>query len=142
MDEESLKNKMNVLKKGIKNAPNNDEYYIKLISIMIKVNLLINRYKPRDIQIIAVLLFLYKEKNCGLIEEILTGEGKTIIITFLAILKSFQGKYVDILTSSLMLAERDAKEMQLFYNFFGISVDYCKENKIKSIENDYVKGKK
>ena len=136
MDEESLKNKINILKKGIKNAPNNDEYYIKLISIMIKVNLLINRYKPRDIQIIAVLLFLYKEKNCGLIEEILTGEGKTIIITFLAILKSFQGKYVDILTSSLMLAERDAKEMQLFYNFFGISVDYCKENKIKSIENE------
>ena len=142
MDEENLKNEINTLKNGIKNDLDNDEYYIKLISIMIKVNLLINGYKPRDIQIIAVLLFLYKEKNCGLIEEISTGEGKTIIISFLAIIKSFQGKYVDILTSSLILAERDAKEMKSFYNFFGISADYCKENKSKSIENDENKKNK
>lgn len=43
---------------------------------MIKVNGKIFRYKPREIQIIAVLFFLFKEKNSGLIEEILTGEGK------------------------------------------------------------------
>ena len=35
-----------------------------------------------DSQIIAVLLFLYKEKNYDIIEEISTGEGKTIIISF------------------------------------------------------------
>ena len=59
---------------------------------MIKANEIIFKYKPREIQIIAVLFFLFKEKNSGLIEEIYTGEGKTIIISFLAIIKAFQGK--------------------------------------------------
>ena len=126
MQEESLKKEISILKKLIKNDPNNSDYHIKLITFMKQINQLINGYKPRNIQIIAILLFLYKEKNSGLIEEILTGEGKTIIISFLAILKVFQGKKVDILTSSLVLAERDAKDMKLFYNFFGIKVDFCK----------------
>ena len=126
MQEESLKKEISTLKKLIKNDPNNSDYHIKLITFMKQINQLINGYKPRNIQIIAILLFLYKEKNSGLIEEILTGEGKTIIISFLAILKVFQGKKVDILTSSLVLAERDAKDMKLFYNFFGIKVDFCK----------------
>jgi len=128
MKEELLQNEINKLKNKIKKDPNNNEYYIRLISIMIKVNLLINNYKPRDIQIISILFFLYKEKDSGLIEEILTGEGKTIIISFLAIIKVFQGKKVDILTSSSVLAERDAKEMRRFYNFFGINVSFCKNN--------------
>ena len=78
----NIKNEINTLKKGIKNDHDNDEYYIKLISIMVKGNLLINGYRPVDSQIIAVLLFLYKEKNYDIIEEISTGEGKTIIISF------------------------------------------------------------
>ena len=136
MDIESLKKIINLLKKKIQKEPNNEEYSIKLISIMKKVNHIIFGYEPRDIQIIAILLFLYKEKTSGLIEEILTGEGKTIIISFLAILKSFQGKKIDILTSSSVLAERDAKELKSFYNFFDIKVDYCKDNNGKISKND------
>jgi preprotein translocase subunit SecA len=133
---DELRNKINKLKKDIRKDPDNNEYHIKLISIMKRVNKIINGYKPRDIQIISILFFLYKEKNSGLIEEILTGEGKTIIISFLAILKTFQGKKVDVLTSSLVLAERDAKEMEKFYNFFGISVDYCKNYRNENSSND------
>ena len=127
MNKEILKEKIYLLKKKIQKEPYNNQYYIELISFMIKANIYINKYEPRDIQIISVLFFLYKDKNSGLIEEILTGEGKTIIISFLAIIKVFQGKKVDILTSSLVLAERDAKEMKPFYNFFYISIDYCKK---------------
>ena len=125
-DEISLKRKINDLKYKILSNKNDQNNYIELISIMIKVNKIIFYYKPREIQILAVLFFLYKDKHSGLIEEILTGEGKTIIISFLAIIKAFQGKKIDILTSSLVLAERDANEMRRFYNYFGLSVDYCK----------------
>ena len=121
-----LRAKINELKNKISSDNNNQNNYIELISIMIKVNEIVFNYRPREIQIIAVLYFLFKDKNTGLIEEILTGEGKTIIISFLAVIKAFQGKKIDILTSSLVLAERDANEMRNFYNYFGLSVDYCK----------------
>ena len=141
MEKESLQNEKYLLKKGIKQDPLNNEYFIQLIAVMKQVNLLINGYAPRNIQMIAVLFFLYKEPHSGLIEGILTGEGKTTIISFLAILKVFQGKKVDILTSSIVLAERDAKEMQPFYDFFGLSVDYCKGHKREcSFNNEHEKN--
>ena len=136
INEEFLKIKIKELKKKISSNQNNPNHYIELISIMIKVNELIFKYKPRQIQILAVLFFLFKDKNSGLIEEILTGEGKTIIISFLAIIKAFQGKKIDILTSSLVLAERDANEMRQFYNYFGLSVDFCKNNFKDNFKNE------
>ena len=138
LDEHSLKRKIRDLKTKISSNPNDVNYFIELISIMIKVNGKIFKYKPREIQIIAVLFFLFKDKDSGLIEEILTGEGKTIIISFLAILKAFQGNKVDILTSSSVLAERDAKEMKQFYNYFDLSVDFCNRDFQETFRNTFI----
>ena len=112
---------------------NKYDFYISLIPILIKGCSLKFGYEPRSIQIIALLFFLFKDMNKGLIEQIYTGEGKTIIISFLAIIKALEGKKVDILTSSCVLAERDATEMKDFYNLFGLSVDYCKVNNDKEL---------
>ena len=112
---------------------NKYDFYISLIPILIKGCSLKFGYEPRVIQIIALLFFLFKDKHKGLIEQIYTGEGKTIIISFLAIIKALEGKKVDILTSSCVLAERDATEMKDFYNLFGLSVDYCKVNNDKEL---------
>ena len=121
--EEEIKNKLETLK------PIQDEklhsFYIEFISILIRVCELKLQIKPRNIQIISLLLFIFKEKNEGIIEQISTGEGKSLIITFLATIKAFLGNKVDILTSSPILAERDAKKMKDFYDVFGITVDYC-----------------
>ena len=122
MNEEIMKREIKELKINILSNPNDINNYIHLISVMIKAIGKIFKYKPLEIQII---IFLFKDKDTGLIEEILTGEGKAIIISFLAILKAFQGKKVDILTSSSVLAEREAKEMKPFYNYFNLLVDYC-----------------
>ena len=112
---------------------NKYDFYISLIPILIKGCSLKFGYEPRVIQIIALLFFLFKDKHKGLIEQIYTGEGKTIIISFLAIIKALEGKKVDILTSSCVLAERDATEMKDFYSLFGLSVDYCKVNNDKEL---------
>ena len=136
--EDQLKKKIRELRQRISQDPENNNNYIELICVMIKVNGKIFRYKPREIQIIAVLFFLFKDKNSGLIEEILTGEGKTIIISFLAVIKAFQGKKVDILTSSTVLAERDANEMRDFYAYFGLSVDYCNRDFKETFRNTYL----
>ena len=120
----------------------NDKYnfYISLIPILIKACQIKFGYEPRDIQLIALLFFLFKDKNKGLIEQINTGEGKTIIIAFLAIIKALEGKKIDILTSSCILAERDAKEMKDFYNLFGLSVDYCKTNNDKELKETKIEN--
>jgi len=121
--EEEIKNKLKTLK------PIQDEklrsFYIEFISILIRVCELKFQIKPRNIQIISLLLFILKEKNEGIIEQISTGEGKSLIITFLATIKAFLGNKVDILTSSPILAERDAKKMKDFFDVFGITVNYC-----------------
>ena len=91
---------------------------------------------PRLIQIICLLYYLegYKEEY-GLILEVLTGEGKTLTISFLALYLSILGKKVDILTSSPVLAERDAKNRKKLFNSFEISCDYCRNDSNKNKEN-------
>lgn len=41
--------------------------------------------------------------------QVATGEGKSTIVSALAILYALQGKKVDIFTSNSVLAERDAR---------------------------------
>ena len=124
----------------LQTAFNKYDYYISLIPILIKGCLIKFGYEPRDVQIIALLFFLFKDVNKGLIEQIYTGEGKSIIISFLAIIKALEGKKVDILTSSCVLAERDAIEMKDFYSLFGLSVDYCKMNNEKELRENILKN--
>ena len=106
-------------------AFNND----KLILLMIYANYILYGYYPRDIQIISLLLFIYKPKKIGLIEQINTGEGKSLIISFLAAyLNIVENKKIDILTSSIILAERDYNLYKDFYEIFDIKSDYCRQN--------------
>ena len=108
------------MKNNIKNKCNND-----IIIEMMLVNYKCFKYIPRKIQIISLLLILY---NKELIEEVKTGEGKSTIIMFLATIKALKGKKVDILTSSPVLAERDSKQNKQFYEYFGLTCDYCHED--------------
>ena len=135
--EEFFKKKVNEI---LKKKENKNKFYISLIPLLIKACSLVLGYEPRDIQIIALLFFLFKDKNKGLIEQIYTGEGKTIIISFLSVIKALEGKKVDILTSSCVLAERDALEMKKFYNLFGLSVDYCKINNDKELKENKIEN--
>ena len=80
---------------------------------------------PRKIQIISLLYFINKSKNEGIIQQINTGEGKSIIIAFLAVyIAKKRNKKIDILTSSPILAQRDANNFNEFYKKCGLSVDY------------------
>ena len=81
-------------------------------------------YYLRNIQLISILMFIYKEKNKGLIEEIATGEGKSIIIAALSIYYALRNKYVDIITSGYTLAQRDSKKFSKLYKLFNLSTSY------------------
>jgi preprotein translocase subunit SecA len=89
-----------------------------------------------DAQILSCLVALHANQDQGRLLQVETGEGKSTIISVLAIINGLKGKKVDIITSSPVLAERDAKEKAGLYKIFELS---CADNNDKSI---YIKGAK
>ena len=59
----------------------------------------------------------------------LTGEGKSCIIAMFATFLGLQGRPVDIVTSSRVLAERDAKKWSNFFQIFGLTTACNTESK-------------
>lgn len=98
----------------------------ELIAVLIRVRFLTSHQQLRDIQIISLLILL-NAKEKGRIAEISTGEGKTALIAMFAAFHALQGKKVDVLSSSEVLAHRDAKEETGFYTALGITVADTKE---------------
>ena len=81
-------------------------------------------YYLRDTQLIAILMFIGKDKKYGLIEEISTGEGKSCIICSLAIYFALRNHKVDIISSSYTLAQRDSDEFKNIYQYFNLTTGY------------------
>ena len=115
--------------KNLKGQLQIEKNQLKLICLMMYANNFTFGFFPRDTQLIALLFFINKPQNEGLIQEIITGEGKSLIISFLAaFINLVHNKKVDILTSSIVLAERDCHLYKNFYKLFDISTDFCREN--------------
>lgn len=93
-------------------------------------------HQLRQTQLCALLLFLhgYFSPGVGFLAEIATGEGKSTIIACLAVMKSLEGEVVDIVTSSPVLAERDADVLSPLYALFGLTVAH------NSSDPDYIGG--
>ena len=95
---------------------------------------LLTGFKLRNTQRLAVALLVKNHSN-GLLEQVSTGEGKTIIIVAFCIIKNIIGHSVDVITSSPVLAERDATENQEYFELFGVSVSHnCSEDIQKRAE--------
>ncbi|MBI5447600.1 MAG: hypothetical protein HY939_02590 [Gammaproteobacteria bacterium] len=77
---------------------------------------------PYDEQFMAVILLLKTpEKLKGRLEQIKTGEGKSIVVAMLAAYLALKGRRVDIITSADYLAKRDCDEDKAFFTSLGIS---------------------
>ena len=96
-----------------------DDDLIAIINNVIKE---VKGYSLRDSQIYSLIILLKKKQNKGKIAQILTGEGKTIIINCLTIIMVLKGHKVDIITSNPILSKRDAEESKEIYTKFGITV--------------------
>ncbi len=77
-----------------------------------------------DVQLVGGIV-LHK----GMIAEMKTGEGKTLVATLAAYLNALEGKGVHIVTVNDYLAKRDAEWMGQVYRFLGLSVDYIVHGK-------------
>ncbi|RXN08644.1 translocase subunit -like protein [Labeo rohita] len=79
------------------------------------------KYKPRLTQMVSWCI-LVLSKSSRLV-QVGTGEGKSCIVAMFAAYQAMTGKTPDIISSSPVLAERDAKEWSAFYKELKITVD-------------------
>ena len=80
------------------------------IAIIYRGNFLATGHRLTHTQILCCLLALRKGKLISKLLQVATGEGKSTIICILAIINVLRGQKVDVMTSSPVLAERDAKQ--------------------------------
>ena len=110
-----------------KNNPNIDNFVslINLVNCSIIENLKIKPYLIQNLIVFSFFLhFINKsERNKfkGRLGQILTGEGKSLIIAQIALISALMGNFVDIITSTSYLAERDQIKFKELYNSFGVS---------------------
>jgi len=70
-----------------------------------------------DVQLVGGIVL-----HRGMIAEMKTGEGKTLVCTLAAYLNALEGKGVHVVTVNDYLAKRDAEWMGKIYNFLGLTV--------------------
>ena len=78
---------------------------------------------PHPVQCITILRICDEILNSGkkgAIAEVKTGEGKSFIISVIAIVLKMHGRIIDVVTSNLELAIRDESDQKEYYQLFGI----------------------
>lgn len=106
------------------------------IAVIFRANFLVTGHRLTETQIICCLIALQRGSMSGKLLQVATGEGKSTIICILAIIHALRGSRVDVITSSPVLAERDAKQKAKLYRMFSLT---CSDNSDKTA---YVKGAK
>lgn len=102
----------------------NEADILEAIAVMNRANKLITGKRLRKIQILSILIFLQNQENLGRLCEIKTGEGKTLIIAMLSMIKVLQGYKVDIITSNSDLIKTGMKENGPLFDCLDISFSH------------------
>ena len=122
--------------KGRTDLISDDDLFVEGLAVVKRAVFLKTSFELKDTQIMSVILGLHPQEGHGRLMQVATGEGKSIIISAVAIMKALSGEHVDIVTSSPVLAERDSLNNAKLYNMFGLTVA---DNNDKS---EYIQGVK
>ena len=91
---------------------------------------------PHPVQCITILRICDEILNGrGAIAQVKTGEGKSFIISVIAIVLVLHGRLVDVVTSNLELTIRDEKDQRDYYKLFNINSGVLAE---KSGDKDFL----
>lgn len=119
LSDEQLKAKTDEFKNRLKDGETLDDLLPEAFAAVREAAKRTLGQRHYDVQLIGGIV-LHK----GMISEMKTGEGKTLVATLAAYLNALSGKGVHIVTVNDYLAKRDAEWMGQVYRFLGLSVDY------------------
>ena len=124
LNDEELKAKTQEFRQRIKEGWSLDELLPEAFAVVREAAKRTLGQRHYDVQLIGGIV-LHK----GMIAEMKTGEGKTLVATLAAYLNALEGKGVHIVTVNDYLAQRDAEWMGQVYRFLGLSVDFIVHGK-------------
>ena len=117
LSDDELKNKTLYFKDLIKNGSTKDKILPEVFAVIREVSIRTIGLRHFDVQLIGGLVL-----HQGMIAEMKTGEGKTLVATLAAYLNAIAGDPVHIVTVNDYLASRDSMWMGEIYKFLGLSV--------------------
>lgn len=98
----------------------------EMLAVAKKANKLATGNDLRNVQLLSILTALSNTGDAGRLLQVSTGEGKTTTSAIIGAIKALRGEKVDIITSSPVLARRDAEnsELQTFFGLLDLSVGH------------------
>lgn len=124
LSDEELKGKTQEFRNRLKNGETLDDLLPEAFAVVREAAKRTLGQRHYDVQLIGGIVL-----HNGMIAEMKTGEGKTLVATLAAYLNGLEGKGVHIVTVNDYLAKRDAEWMGQVYRFLGLTVDYIVHGK-------------
>jgi preprotein translocase subunit SecA len=121
LSDEALRGKTDEFRERLKEGATLDELLPEAFAVVREAARRTLRMRHFDVQLIGGIV-LHK----GMISEMRTGEGKTLVATLPAYLNALSGEGVHIVTVNEYLAQRDADWMGPVYRFLGLTVGVIK----------------
>ena len=112
-----LKNKTEYFKNLLNNGSTLTDILPEVFAVVREVSKRTINLRHFDVQLVGGIVL-----HQGMIAEMKTGEGKTLVATLAAYLNALNGDPVHIVTVNDYLASRDSKWMGEIYEFLGMSV--------------------
>src|SRR5512138_1632849 len=117
LDDRPLSAKTAEFKERLANGASLDDVLPEAFAVVREAGWRVLRMRHFDVQLIGGLAL-----HRGMIAEMKTGEGKTLVATLAAYLNALPGKGVHVVTVNDYLAKRDSEWMGRLYKFLGLSV--------------------
>ncbi len=124
LSDEELKAKTDEFRNRLKNGETLDDILPEAFACVREAAKRVLGQRHYDVQLIGGIVL-----HQGMIAEMKTGEGKTLVATLAAYLNAIEGKGVHVVTVNDYLAKRDAEWMGQIYRFLGLTVDYIVHGK-------------
>src|SRR5688572_14829021 len=116
LDDAELKAKTAEFKEKLENGATLDDILVDAFAVCREAGKRALKMRHYDVQLIGGMV-LHK----GMISEMKTGEGKTLVATLAIYLNALEGRGVHLVTVNDYLARRDSEWMGKLYGFMGLS---------------------
>lgn len=120
LTDEQLRGLTDAFKKRVSEGESLDKLLPEAFAAMCEADYRVLGMFPHDVQIMGGIAL-----HRGMLAEMNTGEGKTLVATLPLYLNALTGKNCMLMTTNDYLANRDCKEMGPVYEFMGLSVSCC-----------------
>jgi len=121
LSDEALRAKTDEFRRRLKEGATVDDLLPEAFAVVREAAQRTVRMRHFDVQLIGGIVL-----HRGMIAEMRTGEGKTLVATLPAYLNALTGEGVHIVTVNEYLAQRDADWMGPVYRFLGLTVGVIK----------------